>query len=422
VALLVREVGKVRDEAFGDASGAVSLLRYFASLADELAPAFGDGMPADVPLPGRAMVRHLPIGPVAIIAPWNTPIYLTFMALAPALLAGNTAVVKPPEEAPLALSDALAVLAENLPLGVVGVLPGLGAETGNALTSHPGIRKILFTGSIETGRTVMRNAAGHIAAVGMELGGNDPAILLDDVVIDAQLLRELVAGVFGLSGQICYNVKRIYVHESRIAEFVAAFTAVADRLVVGDPTDSATTIGPVTTRAGRDRLETLVESARAAGADVVEVGHVPADDEFARGNYVRPTVVTGLSADHPLVVEEQFGPIIPIIPFASDDEAVALANGTKYGLAASVWSPDRDRAWALARRIQAGSAFVNVHRVGASPMSVPFGGVKQSGLGRNHGPDSVLACTEPQSLVEFEDPGQIPGAARWAALTEENDA
>lgn len=414
-ALLTREIGKTSGEALGDAAGAVSLLRYFASLADELARETD----AEMPLSGRAIVRYLPMGPVAIIAPWNTPIYLTFMAMAPALLAGNTVVVKPPEEAPLALADALTVLAGVLPPGVIGSVPGLGSVAGNALTGHRSIRKVLFTGSVETGKAVMRSAATHLAPVSMELGGNDAAVVLDDVVIDSTLLRELAAGVFGLSGQICYNVKRIYVHESRFDEFVEAFVRTANRIVVGDPQDPATTIGPVTTAAGRNRLAALVADCRAVGANVVEVGVVPAADDFAAGNFVHPAVVTEIPFDHELVVEEQFGPIIPILPFSDDEQAISLANGTEYGLAASVWSSNRSRAMGIARRLEAGSVFINVHRVGASPMSVPFGGMKNSGIGRNHGLASVLACTEPQAIVEFDCPGNIPGTTHWESLVEE---
>ena len=415
--LLTREVGKVLPESRGDAGGAPALLRYFASLADGIDAEAG----AELPFSGRAAVRHVPMGPVVIIAPWNTPVYLAFLALGPALMAGNTVIVKPPEEAPLALHRTLETLARTLPPGVVGSVPGIGADAGAALTAHPGVRKILFTGSIATGREVMRSAASTIKNLGMELGGNDAALVLPDAGLNAETMRELVAGVFGVSGQVCYNIKRIYVHRSRFTEFVDAFTDLSARISVGDGLDPRATIGPLTTRAGYERVLGLRDEAVAAGAHVSVVGDQLDPGEWANGYFVLPTVVTGIDGRARLVAEEQFGPIIPILPFADEDEAVRLANDTEFGLAASVWSADADRAWALARRLAAGSVFINAHRVGASPMSVPFGGIKQSGLGRNHGLDSVRSCMEQQALVRVDDPAALPGTAHWNTLLQRRE-
>jgi aldehyde dehydrogenase len=412
--LLTKEVGKVLHESYGDAGGAVRLLRYFAGLADTLADALEH--PAELPWPGRAVTRHVPMGPVGVIAPWNTPVFLAFMSIAPALIAGNTVIVKPPEEAPLALHRAVSLLAGALPTGVVSSVPGRGPEAGAALTSHPAIRRLVFTGSIATGSRVMASAATTLKNVTMELGGNDPALVLHDAVIDDAMLRETVAGVFSLSGQICYNIKRIYVHRSRFTEFADGFTDLVSRITVGDGSDPRSTIGPVTTRAQYDRVLTLREATRAAGARVTTVGEKLDPDGWNDGHFILPSVVTGTTPDAPLVVEEQFGPIVPILPFDDEDEAVRLANATEYGLAASVWSADTDRAWALARRLEAGSAFVNVHRVGASPMSVPFGGFKHSGIGRTHGLASVLECMEQQAVVTINDPSLLPGTDHWATL------
>ena len=406
---LTREVGKVLPEARGDAAGAVSLTRYFASLAAEV----DAERPVGLPLPGHGVLRHVPAGPCGVISPWNTPIYLTFLAVAPALIAGNTVVVKPPEDAPLAVTAALSVLARALPPGVVNIVPGLGAEAGAALAGHPAVRKILFTGSVETGKQVLRAAADSVKNVGMELGGNDAALVLRDAPIGPDLVRELIAGVFGLSGQVCYGVKRIYVDASRIAEFTAAFTEMTSRIAVGDGLDPRSTIGPLTTRAGYDKVLALRAASADAGARVQVVGTRLDPAGWDEGYFVLPTVVTRLAPDAPLVTTEQFGPLIPILPFTGEEEAVRLANGTEYGLGASVWSADTERAWRLARRIEAGSVFVNVHRIGASPMSLPFGGFKQSGVGRNHGLESVLACMELQAVVEFDDPAALPGTDHW---------
>jgi len=408
---LTREVGKVLPESRRDAAGAVTLSRYFASLGPEV----DAERPVRLPHAGHGVLRHVPSGPAGIITPWNTPIYLTFLAVAPALIAGDTVVVKPPEDAPLAVTAALSALARALPPGVLNIVPGRGREAGAALTEHPAIRKILFTGSVRTGKSVLRAAADTVKNVGMELGGNDAALILRDAQIGPELIRELIAGVFAMSGQVCYAVKRIYVDAARFAEFTAAFTEMASRIVVGDGLDPRSTIGPVTTRAGYDKVLALRTSCESAGAEVRILGTKLDPAGWEEGYFVLPTVVTGLAPDAPLVTAEQFGPIIAILPFADEDEAVRLANDTEFGLGASVWSADAGRAWRLARRIEAGSVFVNVHRVGASPMSVPFGGFKQSGAGRNHGLESVFACMEQQAVVEFDRPADIPGIDHWIA-------
>ncbi|GHE47044.1 aldehyde dehydrogenase family protein [Streptomyces capitiformicae] len=412
-ALLTREVGKVLHESYGDAGGAPRLLRYFAGLAEDIAAA---EEPAELPWPGRAVTRHVPMGPVGVIAPWNTPVFLAFMSIGPALMAGNPVIVKPPEEAPLALSRAVAVLADALPSGVVGRVPGLGPDAGAALSEHPAVRRLMFTGSVATGSRVLASAAPTIKNVTLELGGNDPALVLHDAVIDETMLRELVAGVFGLSGQICYNVKRIYVHRSRLAEFTDGFTELVSRIRVGEGSDPRATIGPVTTRAQYHRVLALRDATAAAGAKVTVVGEQLDPFGWNEGYFILPSVVTDIAPDAPLVTEEQFGPIVPILPFDDEEEAVRLANSTDYGLAASVWSADTDRAWALARRLEAGTAFVNVHRVGASPMSVPFGGIKHSGIGRTHGLTSVLECMEQQAVVTYDDPSLLPGTDHWNTL------
>lgn len=263
---LTREVGKVLPESRGDAAGAVSLTRYFASLA----AAVDAERPVELPLPGRGVLRYVPSGPAGIISPWNTPIYLTFLAVAPALIAGDTVVVKPPEDAPLAVTAALSVLAGALPPGVVNIVPGRGDEAGAALAAHPAVRKILFTGSVETGKRVLHAAADTVKNVGLELGGNDAALVLRDAAIGPDLIRELIAGVFGMSGQVCYGVKRIYVDASRLAKFTGAFTELAARIVVGDGLDPRSTIGPVTTRAGYEKVLSLRAASAIAGAQVHE--------------------------------------------------------------------------------------------------------------------------------------------------------
>ncbi|WP_159500924.1 aldehyde dehydrogenase [Microbacterium sp. 18062] len=413
--LLVAEVGKVRSEALGDARGAPALLRLFASYTDQISAA-ADGRSIESKVRGDVTVRYVPKGPVAVIPPWNTPVYLAFMAIAPALMAGNPVVVKPPEVAPLALTAALDALSAVLPVGVVGIVNGLGSDAGAALAGHPGIRKVLFTGSVPTGTAVMQAAATNITDVGMELGGNDAAIVLDDVHIDEDMIAEFLAGSFGLSGQICYNIKRIYVHSSRFEEFARKLGDGMDRLVIGDPADPRAHIGPLATPSGPPRIAELIRDAEERGATISYRGTMLETATPAAGHYVRPALVIGGDPLARIVQEEQFGPAIPVIPFDTEAEAIALANGTEFGLAGSVWSANVDRARGLAGQLLAGTVFVNIHRVGASPAEAPFGGFRRSGIGRNHGMESVLSCMETQTLVTVEDEQSIAGFERWRRL------
>lgn len=415
------EVGKVLAESAFDASGAAGLLRAFAGLAD-LAERELDLSDLPTTRPARAAkVRRVPVGPVAVISPWNTPVYLTFNMIAPALISGCSVVVKPPEAAPLAVTAMLHRLAELLPPGVVNVVPGTGAEAGEALTRHPLIRCVLFTGGVASGRKVLHAAAGTVKKVSLELGGNDPALVLESATVTDALLRELIAGSFTSSGQVCYNVKRVYAHRSTYTDLVEGLRTMAAGLVVGDPFDPGAHMGPLTTRAGHERALRLLADSERAGAQVHRTGIRAASARWDAGHYVDPHFVTGLPRDAELVVEEQFAPILPVLPFDTDDEAIAEANRTEYGLGSSVWSDEPAHAEAVARRIEAGNTFINAHRVGASVASVPFGGMKQSGLGRNHGEHSLAACTEEHAIVHLAG-DELPGIARWTNLTTEGTA
>ncbi len=392
--LLTREHGKPLPEAAHDVGGALKILRYYAGLAER----FDTPQISENDL-GRIVRRQRPMGPMAIIVPWNAPVYLAYLMIAPALLAGNTVVVKPASYTPLALSDTLRILDEHLPAGVVNSVPGPGAEVGSALARHPAIRGIRFTGSTETGKQLMRDAAETVKNIGLELGGNDPAIVLEGAAISDHLISEFVRGVYAGTGQICYNVKRIYVHRSHYDDFVDRFTAAVDELVVGDGTESAVTMGPLNNEAQFTFVTELVDRTRAADAKVATLGRRHRPDRWADGWFVLPSVVTGLDQGAELVQCEQFGPVVPILRFDDEDEAVRLANQTEFGLAASVWDQDVDHAFEVAGRIEAGTVFVNVHRVGASDVAMEFGGFKQSGLGRGHGWIAVEECSELQVLA-----------------------
>lgn len=405
--LLTREQGKVLWESSVDVGGAAHILRWYVGLAGRL----DEDEVFRQDKRGTIYLGRRPMGVTGVIVPWNSPVYLAFLGIAPALLAGNTLVVKPSELAPLALGQVLRMLSEQLPAGVVNVVPGA-AEAGSAMSRHPRIRKLFFTGSTATGQQVMREAAGNLKNVSLELGGNDPALVLESARIDDRLVGELVKGAFAASGQICFDVKRIYVHTSHYADFVERYTAAVDEIVVGDGLDPRSTMGPINNVPQHERITGLLERTRRSGATVRELGRKLDADAWDEGLFLLPTVVTGLDAQAELVTCEQFGPVVPIVPFRDDEHALALANDTEFGLGASVWSGDREHALRVARRIEAGSVFLNVHRIGASDVSMPFGGVKGSGIGRGHGLSALEACTELQTVADYVDVSSFPGPGR----------
>lgn len=392
--LLTLEHGKPLSESTHDVGGAPRILRYYAGLAErfDTAEVTDDEM-------GRIERRRHPMGPMAVIVPWNAPVYLAYLMIAPGLLAGNTVVVKPASYTPLALSSTLRVLNRILPPGVVNVVPGPGGEVGAALARHPQIRGIRFTGSTETGKQLLRDAAETVKNVGLELGGNDPALVLEGASISDRLVDEFVRGVYAGTGQICYNIKRIYVHRSHYQDFVERFTDAVDDLVVGDGLEPGVSMGPLNNEAQFDFVNELLERTRGSGAQVTTVGSKRSPGSWDDGWFAMPSIVTGLTQGDELVQCEQFGPLVPIIAFDQEDEAVELANQTEFGLAASVWDDNVDHGFAVARRIEAGTVFLNVHRVGASDVAMEFGGFKQSGVGRGHGWAAVEESSELQVLA-----------------------
>lgn len=267
------------------------------------------------------------------------------------------------------------------------------------LAHQPEVRRIAFTGSTETGRDLMRVAADRIANISLELGGNDPAIVLEDMPVTPALCRAITAGVFNASGQICLNIKRIYVHERRYPDFVEALRSEMAAMVVGNGLDSETQMGPVNNRAQMQRVETLVHDAEERGASVYRGGVQSDWIRQHEGYFLPPTLVTDVPPDAPLVVEEQFGPAVPVLPFHDWEQVRRWANGTEYGLCSSLWTPDVDKGLALAQELEAGTTFINIHRAGASGVDQAFGGVKQSGLGRGHGRWALEEATELHTLV-----------------------
>ncbi|MCK6210537.1 aldehyde dehydrogenase family protein [Georgenia sp. EYE_87] len=404
--LLTREQGKVLWESVADARGPETIIEYFAGLIDD-----GYGRDERTDERGRVIVRRVPRGVTAVIVPWNYPIYLACQHLIPALITGNTVVVKPSEYAPLALSHTLAILAEALPKGVLNVVPGEGHVAGRALIESDGVKNVLFTGSVPVGQEILRANAETVRAASLELGGNDPALVLRDAVFDESTMHEMVRGVFTCAGQICFNIKRIYVPRTRMAEFLEMFIAAADTIAVGDGLDARSTMGPLNNANQASRVRRLLDAAREAGATVQAVGSQLNPDSWERGYFMLPHVVSDIDHDHPLVQTEQFGPVVPVLPYDSLDEGIAMANGTEYGLAASVWTADPEAGLQVGERLEAGSVFINTHRLGASDMTMPFGGMKKSGLGRTHTTMILDECTEAQALSFRSDVSAFPGPA-----------
>jgi acyl-CoA reductase-like NAD-dependent aldehyde dehydrogenase len=373
--LLSRENGGTLTESRMDLLRGTALLRDFIALApDFLAPRTVETSQHWL------SVEKAPVGITALIVPWNSPVVLTVSKLAPALLVGNTVVVKPSVLAPAALTEYLRQLARRLPPGVLNVVHG-DAEAGQALAGHPAVRKVSFTGSVPVGQQIMAAAAANLKKVSLELGGNDAAIVLDDADFAAAVPR-LCQGAFTRAGQICFAVKRVYVPRRRFDEFYDQLCAAAGGYRVGYGLDQQATFGPLISARERDRVRGLAERARAGGAEVRVLGRPTDTVDWDGGHYLLPAVVRGLKPDAELVAVEQFGPLLPLVPYTGDDQAVAFANGTEYGLASSVWGTDAGRAIAVARRLEAGATFVNSHNLSSLSFDMPFGGVKRSGLGR----------------------------------------
>ncbi|CAM5657308.1 aldehyde dehydrogenase family protein [Streptomyces atroolivaceus] len=364
--LLTREQGKPLSESYAEIARVAARLRYFAELDPGRQP-ITDGRPV------HGEIRWRPLGPVGAIVPWNFPLQLASAKFAPALAAGNTVVLKPSPFTPLATRMLGSVISTALPKDVLTVVTGR-EPLGARLASHPGIRHVTFTGSIPTGRAVAAGAAGALARVTLELGGNDAAILLDDVDVE-RVADRLFWAAFRNCGQVCMAVKRVYAPARIYSQVVEALAYRAKTAVVGAGLDPDSEMGPVNNAPQLARVEGYTARALADGARAVAGGH-----RLDRpGYFFAPTILADVPSHSPVVTEEQFGPVLPVLPYGSLDEAVEAANGTCFGLGGSVWGTDLDRAEAVADRLECGTAWINHHA--ELSLAQPFAGIKESGVG-----------------------------------------
>lgn len=396
--LFTREHGKIARETLLEMSRLGDRFRQAAGYGERMAIDEVMGPPAQGPQFDTIVTRQ-PRGVAALIVPWNWPLSILGAKLPQALVTGNTVVVKPAENSAMAPVLTLQIIAKMLPPGVVNIITGSSKEIGDTLTGHPLVRKVNFTGSVPVGRHVMKVAAEHLTPVTLELGGNDAALMLEDVELNDEAFDKMYWGAFGSSGQICMALKRMYVHESRYDEVVDGFTAACERAVVGDGLLPETTMGPVNNAKQLKVVTDMIAEARAKGADVKECGQVPDEELYNGGGYFqKPALVYDADPSLTIVREEQFGPCLPIMKFKTDAEAIAMANDSEFGLCSSVWTPDAERAVGIARKLEAGYTYLNGHGPMAQDGRGPFGGFKYSGIGRNLGYDGVLAFAEPHSI------------------------
>lgn len=396
--LFTREHGKIASETLLEMSRLGDRFLLAAEYGERMAIEERMGPPTQGPKFDTIITRQ-PRGVAALIVPWNWPLSILGVKLPQALVTGNTVVVKPSEYSALAPVLTLQLIGRLLPPGVLNVVTGDGRKIGDALTGNPLVRMVNFTGSVPVGRHVMKVAADNLTPVTLELGGNDAALILEDAELDDAVFQKMYWAAFATSGQVCMAMKRLYVHESRYDEVVDGFTAACERAVIGDGLLPETTMGPVNNARQLKVVTDMIAEARAKGADLRECGQVPDEALYHGGGYFqRPALVYDADPSLTMVREEQFGPCLPILKFRSEDEAVAMANDSKFGLCSSVWSPDPERALRVARRLEAGYTYLNGHGPMAQDNRAPFGGVKQSGIGRNLGYDGILAFAEAHSI------------------------
>jgi len=398
--LCAREVGKPqRDARRVDVVSSHTSFDYYAGLVESVPGQIIDQGPVE------ARVTYEPYGVVAAILPFNWPPIHFSKKCAPALAVGNTVVIKPGEQAPLSVLRLVEIANEVLPAGVINAVSGL--DAGADLASHPLVERISFTGATATGRKVMVSAAQNLTYVTLELGGKNALIVLDDADLDAAV-AVAVEGMFYNQGEACTSTSRLLIHSSLYDEFSERFVAATRRLILGDPLDAATDLGPMVDARQRERVLGYVETALAQGARLLYRGELPNDSRLAGGFYVAPVVLGDVTPSMTVAQEEVFGPVASLMRFDTDDEAVQVANGTAYGLTAAICTRDEVRAARLAQRLEVGMVFVNNY-TRRNFIGSPFGGVKGSGYGREYGPETLHEFVRAKNVRYPSGRGSIPG-------------
>lgn len=383
--------GKPINETRALVASAASTFQYFAAaletLEDQITPARG---------PYLTMSVHEPMGVVAAITPWNSPIASEAQKLAPALAAGNAVVVKPAEVTPLLALELARICEEaGVPSGLISVLPGKGSVIGDAITRHPLVRRVSFTGGTTTGRHIAHIAADKMMPVSLELGGKSPTMVFEDAEIE-HAVNGVLYGIFSSSGESCIAGSRLFVARPIYDEFVTRLAEAAKSLRVGDPSSERTQMGPLITARHRESIERYVEMGVGEGGRIRTGGVRPRGSDVDRGYFYTPTIIEGLTNEARISQEEIFGPVLVAMPFENEDDLIAQANDSVYALAAGIWSRDFKRAWRIGRAVQAGTVWINTYK--QFSVSTPFGGWRESGLGREKGREGILQYMEQKSL------------------------
>jgi aldehyde dehydrogenase (NAD+) len=388
----VRDNGKLWVEMFGQLTYLPQWFHYYGGLADKLE---GAVLPLDKS-GFFAYTRKEPVGVTAIITPWNSPLLLLAWKLAPALAAGCTVVIKPSEFTSASTLQLVALLERaGLPRGVVNVVTGFGDEVGGPLVQHPLVRKISFTGSDGTGRRINELAAPLLKHVSLELGGKSPNVVFADADLDAAV-NGVVSGIFAATGQTCLAGSRLVVQESVHDEVVRRVVELAATARMGNPREETTQVGPIATRPQLAKVLEYLDIAQREGAHVALGGGRATRAECQDGWFVEPTILTGVDNSMRIAQEEVFGPVLAVIPFRDEEDAVRIANDSRFGLGAGVWTSDIARAFRMSERIRSGTVWVNTYR--AVSFMAPFGGVKDSGLGRENGAEAIEAYLETKTV------------------------